>query len=121
MVDVPLPQDEEEHGTGSDAEDNSQNPPQPDAVPLFPEERLVVQPSEEVAEALLGRLQLDQVVVQDQLAHTCDTVSQPQHLLSFVDALGSFPTDEVANDAGQGLDRGVEVLVGGLQVQLCGV
>lgn len=114
MVDVPFPQDEEECGTSGDTEDNGQNPPQPDAVPLLPEERLVVQPSEEVTEALFGRLELDQAVIQDQLSHTCEAVSQPQHLLSFVDALGSLPADEVADNAGQGLDCGVEVLVGGL-------
>lgn len=121
VVYVPLPQDEEERGAGGDAEDDGENPPQSDAVPLLPEKRLVVQPCEKVTEALFGRLDLDQVVIQDQLAYTRDAVSQPQHLLSFVDALGSLAADEVANDVGQGLDGGVEVLVGGLQVQLCSV
>ncbi len=115
---VPLPQDEEQRGASGDAEDDSQNPPKSDAVPLLPEKRLVVQPSEKITEALFGRLELDQVVIQDQLSYTRDAVSQPQHLLGFMDALGSFPADEVANDVGQGLDCGVEVLVGGLQVQL---
>lgn len=72
-------------------------------------------------EALLGRLEFDQVVIQDQLSYTRHAVSQTQHLLSFVDALGSFPADEVADDTGQGLDCRVEVLVGRLQVQLCSV
>lgn len=115
---VPSPQDEDERGTSGDTEDDGQNPPQPDTVPLLPEEGLVVQPGEEVTEALFRRLKLDQVVIQNQLSHTCEAVSQPQHLLGFVDAFGSLPADEVADDAGQRLDRGVEVLVGGLQVQL---
>lgn len=118
VVHVSLPQDEEERGTRGDAEDDGQNPPQPDAVPLLPEKRLVVQPSEKVAEALFGRLELDQVVIQDQFAYACDAVFQPQHLLRFVDALGALPANEVANNVGQGLDRGVEVFVCGLQVQL---
>lgn len=121
VVHVALPQDEEERGTSGDAENNSQNPPQSDAVPLLPEESVVVQPSEKITEALFGRLELDQAVIQDQLSDTCDAVTQPQHLLSLVDALWSLPADEVADDVGQGLDRGVEVLVGGLQVQLCSV
>ena len=35
--------------------------------------------------------------------------------------MGRSPADEVSDNTGQGLDRGVEVLVGGLQVQLCSV
>lgn len=115
---VLLPQDVQEGGTGSGAEHDGQNPPQPHAVPLLPEEGVVIQPREEVAEALLGRLQLDQVVVEDQLADARDGLPQPQHLLGFVDALGPFPADEVADDVGQRLEGGVEVLVRGLQVQL---
>ncbi|TNN84436.1 hypothetical protein EYF80_005429 [Liparis tanakae] len=121
VVEVPLPQDEEERGARRGAEDDRQDPPQSDAVALLLEERLVVQPREEVAEALFGRLELDEVVVQDQLAHAGDAVSQPQHLLRLVDALGSLPADEVADDVGKRLDGGVEVLVRGLQVQLGGV
>lgn len=118
VVLVAPPQDEEQRGTGGDAEHNGQDPPQPDAVALLPEEGVVVQPAQEVAEALLGRLQLNKVVVEDQLADASHTVAHTQHLLGFVDAFGSFPTQEVADDAGQGLDRGVKVLVGGLQVQI---
>lgn len=118
VVYVSLPQDEEECGTSGNTEDKGQNPPQSDAVSLLPEKRLVVQPGEKVTEALFGRLELDQVVIQDQLSYTRDAVSQPQHLLCFVDALGTFSADEVADNVGQGLDCGVEVLVGGLQVQL---
>lgn len=98
---VPFPQDEEEHGAGGDAKDDGQDPPQPDAVALLPQETLVVQPSEEVTEALFGRLQLDQVVIQDQLPDSCDAVAQPQHLLSLMDAFGTLAADEVADNAGQ--------------------
>lgn len=98
---VPFPQDEEEHGAGGDAKDDGQDPPKPDAVALLPQQRLVVQPSEEVTEALFGRLQLDQVVIQDQLPDSCHAVAQPQHLLCLVDAFGSLTTDEVADNAGQ--------------------
>lgn len=118
VMNILLPQDEEEGGTSSHAKDDSQNPPQSDAVSLLPEKRIVVQPSEKVTETLFGRLELDQVVVEHQLSYACDAVSKPQHLLRLLDAFGSFPADEVADDVGQGLDRGVEVLVGGLQVQL---
>lgn len=121
VVHVLFPQDEEQHGTGGDAEHNSQTPPEFDAVRLLPQKRLVVQTSEEIAEALLGRLELEEVVVQHQLSHACDALSQTQHLLSFVDALRPFAADEVAYDAGQRLDCGVEVLIGGLQVQLGGI
>lgn len=121
VVSVSLPQDEDERRAGGDAEDDGQNPPQSDAVVLLPEKSVVVQPGEEVLEALFGRLDLDQVVVQDQLSHARDAVPQPQHLLGLVDALGSFTADEVADDVGQGLDCGVEVLISGLQVQLGGV
>jgi len=121
VVEVSLPQDQEERGARRDAKDNSQNPPQSDAVALLLEKRLVIQSCEEIAKALFGRLELDQVVVQDELANTCDAVSQPQHLLRFMDALGSLPTDEVADHVGKGLDGGVKVLVRGLQVQLCSV
>lgn len=63
VVHVSLPQDEEERGAGGDAEDDGQDPPQSDALPLLPQKGVVVQTSEEITEALLGRLELDQVVV----------------------------------------------------------
>lgn len=69
------PQDEDERGEGRDAKREGQDSPQSDAVPLLPQERLVVQPGEEVMEALLGRLELDQVVIQDQLSHARHAVS----------------------------------------------
>lgn len=115
---VLLPQDVEERGAGSHAEHNRQNPPESNAGPLLPQERLVVQPSEEITEALFGWLELNQVVIQDQLSDSCDAVTHTQHLLGFVDAFWSLPADEVTNNTGQGLDCGVEVLVGGLQIQL---
>lgn len=121
MLQVSFPQDIDEGGTGGDAEQDSQDPPHSDAVPLLLEQRFVVQPGEEVMKVLLGRLEFDQVVIQDQLSHTCHAFSQPQHLLSFMDALGSFPTNEVANNTGQRLNSGVEVLVGSLQIQLCSI
>lgn len=120
-VRVALPQDEAERGAGGDAEDRRQDAPHPHAAALLPQQSLVVQPRQEVTEALLGRLQLDQVVVQDQLADARHAVAQPQHLLRLVDALGPLAADEVADDAGQRLVGGVEVGVGRLQVELGGV
>lgn len=120
-VGVALPQDEAERGAGGDAEDRRHDAPHPHAAALLPQQSLVVQPRQEVAEALFGWLQLDQVVVQDQLADARHAVAQPQHLLRLVDAFGPLATDEVADDAGQRLVGGVEVGVGGLKVELGGV
>lgn len=118
---VAPPQDEEEGGAGGHAKQEAEHPPQSQAGALPAEEAVVVQPTQEVAEALLGRLQLDQVVVEDQLAHARHAGAHAQHLLRLVDAFGLFPAQEVSDDAGQGLGRGVEVLVGGLQIQVRGL
>ena len=91
VMHVSLPQDVGEHGSGGDPGDESQNPPESHALRLLPQEGVVVQPGEEVREALLGRLELDEVVVQHQLAHPRDAVAHPQHLLGLVDALGPLP------------------------------
>lgn len=120
-VNVSPPYHEEERGAGGEPKHQGQNPPQPDAVHLLLQERLVVLPAEKVAETLFWGLELDEVVIQDQLSHSGDTVAHLQHLLSLMDALGSLAADEVTDDVGQGLDCGVEVLVGGLQVQLCSI
>lgn len=121
VVHILLPQDEEERGTGRNPEDDSQNPPEFDAIRLLPQQGVVVQAGEKVTKALLGGLELDEIVIQHQLSHTGGALSHPQHLLRLMDAFGSLATDEVANDAGQGLDCRVEVLVSGLQVQLSSV
>lgn len=115
---VPLPEHEEESGAGGESKHEGQDPPHPDAVHLLPQERRVVLPGEEIAEALFRWLQLDQVVIQDQFSHSRQAVANSQHLLRLVDPFGSFSADEVADDVGQGLDCGVEVLIGGFQVQL---
>lgn len=119
VVNVALPQHEEERGTGGKPKHNEQNPPHPHAVRLLPQEGLIVLPGEKVTEARFGRLELDQVVVQDQLSHSCHALPHSQHLLCFVDPFRSLSADEVADDVGQGLDARVEILIGGLQVQLC--
>lgn len=118
---VAPPQHEEQRRAGGGAQEDRGEAPQPHAAALLPQQGLVVQPRQEVAEALLGRLQPDQVVVQHQLADARHAVAQPQHLLRLVDALGPLAADEVADDAGQRLVAGVEVGVGGLQVELGGV
>lgn len=118
---VAAPQDEEERGAGGGAEQDGEDLPQSHAAALLLEEVVVVQPAQEVAETLFGRLQFDQVVIEDQFADAGHAVADAQHLLGFVDAFGSLPAQEVADDAGQRLGRGVEVLVRGLQIQIGGL
>ena len=115
---VAPPQEQEEQGAGSRAERQRQQPPHAHAALLLAQQGLVVQPAEEVGQALLGGLQLHQVVVQHQLPHPGHALAQPQHLLRLADALGPLAADEVADDVGEGLHCGVEVLVHRLQVQL---
>lgn len=118
VVLVAPPQDVEQRGAGGHAQQEGEHLPQPQAAALLPQEAVVVQPGQEVAEALFGRLQLDQVVVEDQFADARHAVADAQHLLGLVDAFGPFAAQEVADGAGQRLGRGVEVLVRGLQIQL---
>ena len=114
-----LPQHQQQRGAGGHSEHHGEEPPHPHAALLLLQQAFIVQPTQEVAEALLGGLELHQVVVQNQLPHPRHVLPQTQHLLHLVDALGPLPADEVANDVGEGLHRRVEVLVGGFQVQLC--
>lgn len=111
------PQQVEQCGTGSQAKQHRQDPPDPQATLLLTQERVVVQAAEEVPQALFRGLKTNQVVVQHQLPYACHAGTQTQHFFSLLDALRTLAADEVADDVGQRLLGGVEVLIGGLQIQ----
>ena len=91
------PQNVEQCSAGGQPEQARQQPPEPSPALLLAQQRGVVLPTQEVAQALLGWLQLDHVVVQHQLAHAGHALAQPQHLLGLADALGPLAADEVAD------------------------
>lgn len=118
---VLLVQEDKEDGAGGKAKQDGQDPPEPDAGLLLPQQAVVIQAAQVVSQALLGGLQLDGGVVQDQLPHPGQHGPHLQHLLRLLDAFGPLPTDVVANHVREGLDRGVELLVHRLQAELCRV
>lgn len=108
---VLLPQDEEEGGTGGKAKHQDQDLPEPDTRLLPVQQAVEVLAAQIVLHALLGGLQADRVVVQDQFTNPCEGGSHLQHLLCLLDAFGPLPTDVVADGICEGLHRGVELLV----------
>lgn len=111
-------QNEDEEGAAGQPAEGRQDLPEPDARLLPLEQRLEPQAAQAVAQALLGRLQLDRAAVQDELANPSEGRPDGQHLFGLLDALGSLSADVVADGVGQGLHRGVESLVDGVQAQL---
>ncbi|KAK6308326.1 hypothetical protein J4Q44_G00215970, partial [Coregonus suidteri] len=67
VVNPLLPQDEEERRRSYHTKHRGQDPPDSDAALLLLHQGVIVQSAEEVPQALLGRLELHQVVVQHQL------------------------------------------------------
>lgn len=108
---VLLVQEEEEQGTGGEAENGRQDFPEPDVGFLLLKQGVEILAAQVILHPLLGGLQFDGVIVQDQLSHTGEYRPHLQHLFRLLDAFGTLPADVMADDVCEGLHGGVEFLI----------